>query len=278
MMTRIVVMLAATAAFARPAETPDELRELVRKSLTGILKEEERRADFLFRVRNERKELDAAGKVTSSKSYVWERIEIDGFTFGKTLERDGKPLTAEQRKAEDEAIQKRLAELKAPTTAQAAVSSQPKKRSQQEEWYQEFPEALDYRLAGEETIGGRIALRLEATPRPGYQPRNLRARVFEKMKTTIWIDKVSSELVKADAEMFDTVNVGFGLVGRVDKGTRFRLQRRMVNDGVWLIESQTIRFSARFLLFKNLRNEATTEWSNFRLRSKPVASVQGTRP
>lgn len=258
------LLLAATAAWA---DTPADLRALVRKSLAGIQREEERRSQFLFKVRSERKELDSDGKVASRNSSVWERIEIDGYTFGRTLERNGKPLTTEERRSEDEAIQKRLTELKASKLPQ----QEPPTRSQQQDWYKEFPEALDYKLAGEETFNGRATLRLDATPRPGYEPKNLRARVFEKLKATLWIDKASSELVKVDGEMFDTVNVGFGVVGRVEKGTRFRLQRRQVSDGVWLIDSQTVRFAARFMLFKSIRSEATTEWSEFRRRTVILA-------
>ena len=54
-------------------------------------------------------------------------------------------------------------------------------------------------------LNGRPTLLMEATPKPGYKAKNMRARVFEKMKARIWIDKASSELVKADADMFDTV-------------------------------------------------------------------------
>jgi hypothetical protein len=264
-MTRFaLVLLAAGLAWADPSA---DLRALVRKSVLGLQREDLRRGDFLYRVRNERNELDSAGKVANSHSHVWERIEIDGFTFGRTLERDGKPLSTAERKGEEAAIQKQLAEWKATPPAAAA-----ERRNTQNEWYQEFPEALDYKLAGEETIAGRATLRLEATPRPGYQARNMRARVFEKLNATLWIDKATSELVKAEAEMFDTVNVGFGLVGRVDKGTRLRLQRRQVTDGIWLIDAQSLRFSARFLMFKSIRNEATTEWSDFRHRTKTLAS------
>ena len=96
----------------------------------------------------------------------------------------------------------------------------------------------------------------------------MRARVFGKMKANFWIDKATSELVKADAEMFDTVSVGFGVLGKIEKGTRFRIQRKLIADGEWLIESQYTRFGARILLFKTLRNESTTEWSDFRRRPK----------
>ena len=289
----IAAVVVARAPYALAAETPDQLRELVRKSAAGLQQESERREQYLFKVRNERKELDNSEKVTSWHVRTWERIEIDGFTFSRTLERDGKPLAAEERRIEEAAIQKQLAELRAPPAAIAGAGGvvvQPatlRKRpaaQSQDEWFREIPNALNFKLMGEEIINGRPALKLDATPQPGYQAKNMRARVFEKLKATLWIDKATSELVKADAEMFDTVSVGFGVLGRIEKGTRFRMQRRLVADGDWLIESQSVRFAARLLLFKTMHSESTTEWSEFRRRpavaiaASPAAIELKSRP
>ena len=273
-MMRTALIAAAFTAHAiaeTAAPTAEQLRGIVRKAIDGLKNEDDRRGQFLFKARNERKELDASGKVLNLHSHSWERIEIDGFPFGRTLERDGKPLTGEERKTEDAAIQKRLAELKVPKATEASVgalSTRGGGKSQHDDWYMEFPDALDFKLVRQETINNRLAWHLEAWPKPQYQAKNMRARVFGKMKANFWIDKASSELVKADAEMFDTVSVGFGVLGKIEKGTRFRLQRRQIADGEWLIESQYMRFGARILLFKTLRNESTTEWSEFRRRPK----------
>ena len=280
----MLLMLAATAMVAgaaglAAAEPPVPLRDLVRKAVAGLHLEEEHRDAYLFRARTERKELDANGKVASQTSHVWERIEIDGFPFGRTLERDGKPLTAAERKSEDAAIAKRLAVLKAPPSILASLggdsetAATPKRRGQQGQWFHEFPDALDFQLLGEETINGRPAHHLKAEPKPGYQAKNMRARVFEKLNAQLWIDKASSELVKADAKMFDTVSVGFGM-GRIDKGTRFQIQRRLVSDGVWLIDSQSMHFDARIFYFKNMRTESSTQWTDFRRR--PVKATAAT--
>ena len=285
----MLVILAAAAiatvtAGLAAAEPVVPLRELVRKAVAGLHLEDERRDSFLFRARTERKELTTDGKVASQSSHAWERVEIDGFPFGRTLERDGKAVTEAERKSEDAAIAKRLAVLKAPlsslaslggeTEADAAAAAALKRRGQQGQWFHEFPEALDFQLLGEETINGRPALHLNAEPKPGYRAKNMRARVFEKLKAQIWIDKASSELVKADAEMFDTVSVGFGMIGRVEKGTRFKINRRLVADGVWLIDSQSMRFDARILYFKTMHTEASTQWSDFRRRPTKTDAVK----
>lgn len=271
-------LLGAVVAATAQTPPPPDLRELVRKSLGGLKNGEENRDRFLFRARNERSELDTAGKPIATQSHTWERIEIDGFPFGRTLERNGKPLTAEERKAEDAAMQSRLAELKSPVQkANIAGSAPPRRRGVDEDWFLELPDALEFKLLGEIAMDGRAVLHLDAQPRAGYRARNMRARVFEKMKGQLWLDKATSELVQADAEMFDTVNVGFGLLGRIDKGTRFQMHRRIMHDGTWVTDRQKVRFGARIMLVKNLRSESFTEWTDFRPRAKPAASP-ATKP
>jgi hypothetical protein len=285
----VVAAVALILASARPglaAETPSQLREMVRKAAAAFNLEDERREQFLFKARNERRELDSNGKVTSERSTVWERIEIDGFAFGRTLIRDGKPLTAEERKSEDADIQKRLVALKVPvqtagvgrTEQREQQTNLPRRKTAQHQWFQEFPEALDYTLVGEEVMNGRAALHLAATPRAGYQAKNMRARVFEKMKCQLWIDKATMELIRADAEMFDTFNVGFGILGRIEKGTRFQIQRRPVADGIWLIDSQSVRFGARLLLVKSMHQESTNAWTDFRRRATPAVAAIAAKP
>jgi hypothetical protein len=91
----------------------------------------------------------------------------------------------------------------------------------------------------------------------------MRAKVFTKMNGRLWVDKADRELVRAEAETFDTVNVGLGFLGRVEKGTRFRLARTRLPDGAWVLDSQRIRFGARVLLVKWMGKEIHTSHWNY---------------
>jgi hypothetical protein len=87
----------------------------------------------------------------------------------------------------------------------------------------------------------------------------------------MWIDRSDTELVRIDAEVFDTVNIGWGVLGRVHKGTRYHAERRRLGE-TWLPRSQTVRFDARVLLVKNVSQEETSEFSEFRHKSELLAA------
>ena len=188
----------------------------------------------------------------------------------RMLERDGKAIPEEERRANDDTIGKRIAELKAMAPEQRAgqEAENARRASENNAWLKEFPDALDYRMAGEETINGRPAWVLSCEPHKGYRAKNFRARVFEKMRGRVWIDKEEPELVRTDVEMFDSISIGWGVLGHIGKGTRFFIQRSRLSNGIWMPEAQTMKLSARMMLFKTLNNEVTTRFSNFRHRSE----------
>jgi len=255
--------------FAVHAEAPPgDLRELMRGSLARLQESDKKLSEYTFVRAGERKEFTSSGVLKTQQSWVVKREFRDGFMFHRLLERNGKPIPEEEQQRGEQAIAKRLAELKAMAPEQLEkMRAEGRRRSGDEDaWLQEFPEALDYKLAGEETIHGRPALVLEVSPRPGYKARNMRARVFEKVRGRVWIDKTDSQLVKAEAEVFETVNIALGLMGRIEKGTRFSLQRRKVADEAWLPETQTMKFAARVMLVKSIHQEQTTRYSDYRPR------------
>ncbi|MGH9660053.1 MAG: hypothetical protein ACRD96_16010 [Bryobacteraceae bacterium] len=247
-----------------------EPRELMRQSLARLEESNRRIADYGYVRHNERKEFSAAGALKSQRTWTVKREPIEGVMVMHLVERDGKPVPAEERARIDEAIRKYVAEAK----VNPPEPPRPRGSSDEEAWLKEFPDALDYRPAGEETIRDRTALVLECSPNRTYRPKNMRARVFEKTRGRVWIDKLTSDLIRADVEVFDTVSIGWGMLGRIEKGTRFYLDRRPVDD-TYLPDTQTIRFGARMMLFKTMHNEVTTRYSGFRRRPP---STSGTPP
>ena len=123
-----------------------------------------------------------------------------------------------------------------------------------------MPDALNFKLLGEEQLNGRTVAIYEATPNSNYKPKDMQARVFEKMRGKLWIDKIESQLAKADVEVFETVNIGFGMLGRIEKGTRFFMSRVKVAPDTWLTAEQLMKVAARIMLVKSMYRETAMQW------------------
>jgi hypothetical protein len=213
---------------------------------------------FEYSWRSERKEFDSSGKVTSENMLMGEKVTIQGVSIHRLLERNGTTLTDDEIRSQEMRIKETIAKVKAER------QRGPGKQANGDEWIREVGDALDFKVVGEETVDGRSAWVLTCSPHAGYSAKNMRARVFEKMNGKLWIDRADRELVRAEAETFDTVNVGLGLLGRIEKGTRFQLTRTRLPEGAWVLDSQNIRFGARVLLVKWVGNEIHRKHWNYR--------------
>ena len=263
--TRLTLLLTLLVS---PASAED-LQSLVRQSLAFMNPATPRpEGTYLWRMRTTKKELDAAGKIQAENVTVVERTLLDGEPVLREIEIDGRKLSTEELRAQDARLLRSVAEARALTPAERARRE--RKEREENAWVMEIPEALTFRLQGERTVAGRPAHVIACSPKPGYSPKNLRARVFTKMNGTLLIDKVDRQLVQAEAETFDTVNVGFGIVGRIEKGTRFRLSRKRESTGDWLMREQHIRFNGRFLMLKHVGRELLMQWFDSRRPPSPA--------
>lgn len=266
--TLFVSVLAAMFAAGAPvvAATLEENREVMRKVIQRMAKDDENLSKFLFVRRREVAEIDSDGKV-KSKSSVTTRLEAhDNVAVSRVIARNDKPLSADEIKRQDEKVKANVAEARGRNAASRKPSNRPKTDSDEELLMREFPEAIDFKLIGTESVRGRQADVYEFGPRPGYTPKTMKSRVFEKLRGKSWIDKASNELVRVEAEIFDTVGFGFGVLGKVGKGTRFEMERHEGAPGIWITHSYHVKFEARVLLVKNFRQEIDMRFSEFQLR------------
>jgi hypothetical protein len=263
----ILGMLALWAPFGLNAQ---DLKETVRKALLTLNDSDKHLSDYGFVRHTEQKEFKPDGSVKSHKTTLFKREMRDGLLVTHPVERDGKPLSPAEKKEIEAALQKRLADSRRLSPEQRRKQSEEarKKDREADAWMNEVPEAFDFKLVGEEILAGRPALVVDATPRPGYKPSNMRAKVLPKMRGRLWIDKAEGQLAKADAEVFEEVNVAFGIAGHIDKGTRFHIQRTRLADGIWAGTYEHARFAARLMMFKNFNAEVVNRTSSYvRLRN-----------
>jgi hypothetical protein len=256
---RAAALLFAAAAVSC-AQQPGDLRQLVADSLRFV--ESDKGKDLDYSWRSDRKQFDSSGKITSQTTLVGEKTTVDGVAVHRVLEKDGRKLSEKEAREQEAKIREAVEKAKAERRAG--------KKGDGDAWVKEVGDALEFKMVGEELVNGRSAWVLTCSPRPGYSPRNMRARVFTKMNGRMWIDKEERQLVRAEAETFDTVSVAMGLLGRVEKGTRFQLARTRLPDGMWVLDTQSVRFGARVMMVKWLGNEIhTRHWNYRRSNSKP---------
>ena len=81
-----------------------------------------------------------------------------------------------------------------------------------------------------------------------------------------------AKLTRVEAEVFDTISLGFG-IGKIEKGTRFHVERSKVPSGIWLLDSQSVRFAVRLMLIKEIQMEIANQYSDYHYRPESEALI-----
>lgn len=242
-----------------------DARQVVRRAVAADDRNWKVARNYTFLEREELRRLDSQGRVKSKQVRTYDVRPLEGSPYRRLVERDDHPLPPSEEKTEQENLAKSIAERRKETEAQRAerLAEYERGPAWQRDARRELPEAFDFRLAGEEILDGHSLYVIEATPRKGYQPESRTAKMFLHLRGKLWVDKQDLQLVKAEAEVIDTIWVGLFLV-RVAKGSHAVFERTRVTDGVWLPRRRQAFASARLGLLKALRIEQEVNYSRYR--------------
>lgn len=260
-------LIAAAAAAALGAQNPatPSAVEIVRKCIELDQTNWVRMKDYTWISRDTTRRLDSSGNVKSTESEAWETTILFGRPYRKRIERNGRPLPAEEQRREQEKIDQltRKLEQETPAERQRRVDDYFKQREKDREFLREIPDAFDFHLEGAEKIDGRDTWVISATPKPGYQAKHGDAKAFARIAGKMWIDQTEFQWVRIEAKTIGVISAGLFLA-RLDPGATVTFEQARVNDEVWLPSRELLRGSGRLVLLKKLSEQEETTWSNYR--------------
>ena len=263
-LTYPVWLLLAAAAFAQPVPLPPPA-DLVRAAVENEIKaSNDETAHFMFR----------STKTTPKGSVTRVYIEAREATAGMTVAYDGKPLTAEQRQAEEERVERFI---KNPEELRKKHKQEQENADRSLRIIRAIPDAFLFEYDGEQPatpgvgkLGDSLAV-VKFHPNPDYQPPTRVEQVLTGMLGTLLIDPVRKRLASIDGTLFKDVSFGWGILGHLDRGGHFLVQQRDVQDPYWYLSRMNLKFTGKILLFKSLAIESSEVFSDIKLVSPDLS-------
>lgn len=262
-MRRLIPLLLLTAAGLAAGQ--NDARQIVAQSIANYEKDYHAALKYNYMQRDVEK-TDAGSKVTISQVSV-----VDGMPFERVLTKDGHPLSADQKRREDEKYKKFLAERATPEGQRRKMAEYENARR----FLREVPAAFDFEMLPEATINGRPNYVVKCTPKADYVPKDSKARLFGKINATLWVDKQDLRWTKAHAEVIDTVAIGW-ILARIEPGAKISLVQTRVADNLWLFSEVNVDGLAKVMLVKNHPIGEQIYFSDYRLAGD-AASPQTAR-
>ena len=240
--------LAPAQQASPPAMPQAAAQELVRQAIVNEEKASQEHERLLFRVRTE---------TLKSGVLTKEMVETNDGVVARLIAVNDKPPSAEERKRDDE----RLAKLAGDPEARAAKQKQQREdEDRTTRMVKALPDAFSYEYDGLEAgKDGQHLVRLKFKPNPKYDPPSRELQVYQGMQGSMLIDPAGPRLVRIQAQLFKTVNFGWGILGRLDPGGQFEVTQSRVDSDRWEVTEMRLRFTGKILLVKNLNlNEHET--------------------
>jgi hypothetical protein len=259
----------------------EQMQQLLRVVADKDMENDKRLRNYTYIERDEERKVDGKGDVKSVDVTTYEVMELYGEQVQRLIEKDDKPLDAEDSAKEEKKIQKIIDKRKNESEAERKKRAEKDEKDREEgrKFVREIADAYDFKLVGTELVGQREAWVIDGEPRPGFVGHMKESKFLSKLRGRVWIDKNDLQLAKMDVECLDTISWGLFLA-RLHKGTRVMLEQTRVNDEVWLPLHFTAKIDVRLALLKeyNVNLEQTyRDYKKFRASAR-IVSVGEAKP
>jgi hypothetical protein len=256
------ILLAAVSILGASAQTAPSTSlsptDLVRVTVQNEIKAANNplSARHMFRSRKQ------TGHGSETKLFVETK---DGMA-GLLLATDDRPLTADQRQAEEMRVERFVND---PKELQRKHKREKEDTDHTLQILRALPDAFLYEpdgtVTGKEGLGipGEELVKLKFHPNPHYYPPSHVEQVLTGMQGYLLIDANRHRIALMDGTLFKEVGFGWGILGHLDKGGHFLVQQGDVGDGSWDATRMTLNFTGKIMMFKNLRIQSDEVLSNF---------------
>jgi len=253
----------------------EQLQGLIRVAAQNYRANYKKLRDYTFTERDVEHKLDGKGNVKSTESKTYELMQLYGEPVNRLIEKDDKPLSAQDAAKEDERIQKLTDKRKNESEQERKrrEAEEEKRHEKGREFVSEVADAYNFDLIDSEIVNGRDAWVIAAEPKPGFQAHLKEAEMLSKIHGRLWIDKQEMQLAKIDIAVLDTLSFGW-ILARIHPGTRFVYECTKINDEVWLPLRYQALLDARIALFRKDSEQdegSYRDYKKFRTSSKIVS-------
>ena len=251
--------------------------ELARRIREAVRLDYQTQADYTYLERRRDVKISRLGKVTIGplRTFQVKPSPISGQTYKRLIAVDDKPLTSEELATRDAEHAADLKEAQArqaretPSQRAERLERAAREQREREEILNDAFKAFEATVERREMLDGVPVLVARMRPRKDPPVTTREGRWMSHFEGYLWVAEADAQIVKVDMRATSDVTIGWGVVGRIHKGSRVLFVRRRV-DTVWLPAETTYEATGRTLIFRPFQFNLTTTYSDYRRRDKSV--------
>jgi hypothetical protein len=216
----------------------------------------------------EETEFEGDGRVKKRELNEYTFFYLNGHEVTTLVKKDGKELSSEDQKKENEKTRKRIEELQKREAKKEAKEEKAKKEAKEEEkdepGIEVFLRACQFVNPRRERFRGQDVLVFDFEPNPDFKPHKLVEKLAQKLAGVVWIDEKARQVARLEAYFVGDMKIGGGLLANLQKGTSFVFEQAFVNNEVWLPTYGEAHIGVRFLLVKGMKMGIVTRYWDYK--------------
>src|SRR5580698_7920782 len=263
---------ASPDAQEKPLPDVRELLLAVEKNQKTI---EAQQKDYTYHVHQEEQDLDGKGNVKKMAVTDAESLTMSGVRVNRIVARNGKPLTDDEKKKEDEHINKEVAKAHARQEKAQDKGKDTDSRGDETISASRILELGSFTHPRREMLDGRPTIIVDYAGDPKAKTHNASEGVIRDLVGTVWIDEADQTMVRGEGHFLNDFKIGGGLIADVHKGANFSFRAQKVNGEVWLPAQLDGQGNIRVLLFAGINGRihlVTSDYRKFRATSRILGS------
>jgi hypothetical protein len=244
----------STVGASDPAALPDAatmLREVEahQKQLDKV------REDYTFRAVQTTRQLDSSGNTKKVETEEHEVFFVNGERVQKLVRKDGKDLTPDQARKEQDRVNKEVLKISKPGY------SNPDK---DEITVSRLLQIVTFSRPRRVGLNGRDTIAFDFAGDPHAKTHGRGEDALKKVSGTIWIDEADREVSRMSATLDENYHVGFGLLASVAKGSNMVFDQALIRNEAWLPTAIALHLQARALLVAGFRAEIDIRFDQYK--------------
>lgn len=227
---------AARAQAPDPAPIPDvpTLMDQVRQHQRQL---ESIQENYTFREEDVTQTLNKNGSVKKTESETYEIFYVNTHEVRRQIRKDGKDLTPDEQKKEQDRVMKYVEKAQKTPPGQAPNGEVVVSVSR-------ILAVVKVSAPRREMLDGRSTFAFDFTGDPRAKAHGPAEEAARRMSGTVWIDEKDRQVRRLKAQLDDNVHMGLGLVS-VGRGSNLDFDQKLVNNELWLPTSADIYLNAR---------------------------------
>src|SRR6266853_4629921 len=216
----------------------------------------------------EETEFEGDGRVKKREANEYTFFYLNGQEVTTRVKKDGKPLSAEEQKKENERTQKRIEELQKRKVKKEAKEEKAKEEGKSDEkeepGIEVFLRACQFVNPRRERFRGQDVLVFDFEPNSEFKPHKLVEKFAQKLAGVVWIDEKARDVARLEAYFTGDMKIAGGLLANLQRGTSIVYEQGFVNDEVWLPTYIEAHIGVRFLLVKGIKASIVTRYWDYK--------------